>query len=162
MVVVVVMMMLVMMMMMMMTTMMMMTIRCMCRRLRARGFPRVICCDSIGVKGQVGATKGQVFNAKGQVCDDAFARGQVYDVVALMNILDRCHEPLQVVVVMMMMMMMIMIMMMMMMMLALIVFLSVLISQQSRAPTPPPPLQLLRDAARLVKPTGLVRVTCDV
>ena len=127
----------------------------MCRRLRARGFPRVICCDSIGVKGQVGATKGQVFNAKGQVCDDAFANGQVYDVVALMNILDRCHEPLQVVVVV------VVVVMMMMMTMAVMVVLAVLISQQSRIPTPPPP-QLLRDAARLVKPTGLVRVTCDV
>ncbi len=50
----------------------------MCRRLQSKGFSRVICCDSIGPS------------------DDLFAKGEVYDVVSLMNIVDRCHDPAQV------------------------------------------------------------------
>ncbi len=62
----------------------------MCRRLQANGFSRVICCDSIGPIGDGSA------RSKGQVCDDSFAKGQSYDVVALMNVIDRCHDPSQV------------------------------------------------------------------
>jgi SAM-dependent methyltransferase len=76
----------------------------MCRRLQTKGFSRVICCNSIGSNGHF------VAHSKSQLYADAFAKGQVYDVVALMNLLDRCHEP----------------------------------------------AQLLKDATRLLKPTGLI------
>ncbi len=61
----------------------------MCRRLRKKGFSRVICCDSISSNGHFSA------NSNSQLHADAFAKGQVYDVVALMNLVDRCHEPAQ-------------------------------------------------------------------
>jgi hypothetical protein len=46
----------------------------------------VICCDSISSN----------YSANGQVPDATFSKSQVYDVVAVMNVVDRCHEPAQV------------------------------------------------------------------
>jgi hypothetical protein len=62
----------------------------MCRRLQKKGFSRVICCKDISAKSHA------LDDVDSQLCGNSFETGQAYDVVSLMNVLDRCHEPLQV------------------------------------------------------------------